>query len=221
VDPFQPIAGVSLEQYATLCAAMMHTGEDTAAQAAIAAEHGVAAADWQAAQQGWTARFSDPANQGKVAHAFYPLYQAAQARNRGGAEPMSLAQYARITAEYSFEKDAAGKQIDHQIVLARYGLNSTTWGEVTGYWTPKVNDPADPAAAEFRALVQAESDRILGIDRGGGGPAPKPAAAAPSSPKPAAAAPSSPKPAAAAQKAEKPKDLLDQLADFLNGLLKM
>jgi hypothetical protein len=224
MDPFEPIQGVDLAKYAELCAAMMNTGDDVAAQVAIAADQGVSAEAWKAAQAGWTARFSDASNQGKVAHAFYPLYQAAQSRNRGGGEPMPLAQYARIVAEYSFEKDAAGQQVDVNLVLARYGMTTTTWGEVTGYWTPKVNDPADPSAGEFRALVQAESDRILGIVRDA-----KPAAASPAAapaPKPAAAmsaapAATAPPPDVAPPPADKgPTGILDQIAAFINGLLK-
>lgn len=179
MDHLAPIAGVTVEQYADLCAQMASTGEDTAAQAEIAAKNGVDEATWLAAKEGWTKRMNDPANLGKVAQAFMAKYQAAQAAARGGKEPMSLEQYAKITAEYSFEKDANGVQVDHHIILARYGLNVTQWGEVCGYWTPRVNDPADPSAGPFRALVQSESDRIFGIVRTPPGQAaPKPAAAA-------------------------------------------
>ena len=186
MDHLAPIAGVTVEQYADLCAQMASTGEDTAAQAEIAAKNGVDEATWNAAKEGWTKRMSDPANMGKVAQAFMEKYQAAQAAARGGKEPMSLQQYAKITAEYSFEKDANGVQVDHHIILARYGLNVTQWGEVSGYWTPRVNDPADPSATTFRALLQSESDRIFGIVRTPPGQsAAKPAAApAPSAPAP-------------------------------------
>ena len=97
-------------------------------------------------------------------------------------EPMSLEMYAKITAEYSFEKDGDGVQVDHHIVLARYGLNVTQWGEVCGYWSPRVNDPADPSAGPFRALVQSESDRIFGIVRAPPGQAAPKAPAAPAAP---------------------------------------
>jgi hypothetical protein len=161
----EPIAGVSLEKYAALCAAMADTGDDAAAQVAIAAEQGVDEASWAAAKDGWTARMSDPAYEGKVAHAFVPLYQAAQAAARGGSEPAPIERYARVVAEYSFEKDADGRQIPVDVVLARHGYERAGWSEVTGYWTPRVNDPNDPACGRFRELMQAESDRIFGIDR--------------------------------------------------------
>jgi hypothetical protein len=160
-----PIRGVSLESYASLCAAMARTGTDTAAQIAIAAEGGLDEPTWQAAKDGWTARMTDPAHQGRVAMAFYPLYSAAQAASRGGSEPLSLETYARIVNEYSFEKDAHGVRVEVSAVLARYGLDLASWSEITGYWTPKVNDMNDPAARLFRELSQAESDRIFGTVR--------------------------------------------------------
>lgn len=171
-DPMSPIAGVSLATYAELAVAMAETGDDVAKQTAIAAEHGVDEASWNAARDGWTARMQDPANQGKVAHAFVPLYQAAQAARRGGAAPATLEQYTLVVAAYSFEKDAHGNQLPVADALARFGFTAPQWNEITGYWTPKVNDPADPAASEFRTRMQAESDRIFGIVRT---PSPAPA----------------------------------------------
>lgn len=165
MDPMAPISGVSLEKYATLAVAMAETGEDTAAQVAIAAEHGVDEASWNAARDGWTARMQDPSNGGKVAHAFVPLYSAAQAAKRGGAEPATLEVYAEVVAAYSFEKGPDGSQLPVPDALARHGLTSAQWNEITGYWTPKVNTPADPSAQRFRMLMQAHSDRIFGIVR--------------------------------------------------------
>ena len=54
MDPMQPIAGVSLEQYATICVAMKDTGDDIAAQVAIAAEHDVDETSWNTAKDGWS-----------------------------------------------------------------------------------------------------------------------------------------------------------------------
>jgi hypothetical protein len=180
-----PISGVSLQLYAELCVAMAKTDGDVGAEVAIARERGVDEPSWLAAKAGWTARMSDPALEGKVAHAFVPLYSAAQAAARGGAEPDTLERYARIVAEYSFEKDANGQQVPVDQVLARYGYTVMSWAEVTGYWTPKVNDPKDPSFLRFRELTQAESDRIFGIDRS----AAKEAATEESEPEPSRAAP--------------------------------
>jgi hypothetical protein len=47
----EPIAGVSLEQYAAICRAMGGVNDPS-----VATAHGVAPDAWQAAQDGWTAR---------------------------------------------------------------------------------------------------------------------------------------------------------------------
>jgi hypothetical protein len=167
MDAFEPINGISLEKYAELSAWMSDTGGDLDQCAAIAAAHGFSRPDWEAAMNGWTERMRDPALLGKVAVAFMPLYQTALEHKRGGGEPVSLEEFARITAEYSFRKDPndSDKQINYEVVLQENGLNTTKWSEITAYWTPKVNDPADPAAAKFRELIQQNSDRIFGVQR--------------------------------------------------------
>ncbi len=161
----EPISGVSIEQYARLCAAMADTGDDEAAQLAIAAEAGVDEASWTAAKDGFTARMQDPADMGKTATVFMPLYQAAQAEARGGGPPCTLEQYAEISASYSFERDAQDNKIPPEQIFARHGISTVQWHEFTGYWTPRVNDPADPVSAQFPQLIQAESDKIFGIYR--------------------------------------------------------
>lgn len=160
-----PIAGVTLEQYARLCAAMADTGGDEAKEIEIAAAAGVSADAWRHAKAGFTAKMQDPVDAGQTAMAFMPLYQAAQAELRGGGPPCSLALYAEISTSYSFEQDALGNQVPPELIFQRHGITAAKWNEYTSYWTPRVNDPTDPAAAEFRVLVQAESDRIFGIHR--------------------------------------------------------
>lgn len=205
MDWLAPIEGVSIEQYAKLCVQMMDTGEDVAAQVAIAEAAGVSAAAWNAAKEGWTARMQDPANLGKVAQEFMKHYQGAQAAARGGAPPCTLEEYAKIHSECAFEKDADGVPLTYEKVLPRYGLTVTKWGEYNGYWTPKVNDPADPAMAQWAVLVQKESDRINGIVRD----PPKPAAPAPA---PAAAPKPAPEPEPEAT------DIVSQITKFFKGL---
>lgn len=161
---------IPLEQYADLCALMADTAGDVAREHAIAAEHGVSTADWDASKTGYTAQMSDPADMGKTAMAFMPLYQAAQAKMRGGGEPCSLETYAKVHAEMAYRKGADGQKIDYNLVLAEHGYTHQSWLECEGYWTPRVAggyDPSyDPAqAARFAALVQEESDRIFGATR--------------------------------------------------------
>ncbi|MCP4805160.1 MAG: DUF4870 domain-containing protein [Proteobacteria bacterium] len=163
------IAGVSIQTYATLCAAMADTGGDQAKELAIAAAAGVSAEAWTEAKAGYTARMQDPADQGRTATAFMPLYQAAQAAARGGGPPCTIELYAEISTSYSYEQDAAGVQVAPAVVFARHGITAAQWSEYTGYWTPKVNDPLDPSSKKFPGLVQAESDRIFGIHRDANG----------------------------------------------------
>lgn len=157
--------GVSLEQYARLCAAMAETGGDEAKEFAIAAQEGVGPDAWRQAKAGFTAKMQDPADMGRTAMAFMPLYQAAQAAARGGAEPASLQVYTEICAAYAYEQDPQGNQVPPELIYQRHGISAAKWNEITSYWTPKVNDPADPAAGEFRRLMQIESDHIFGIFR--------------------------------------------------------
>ena len=117
-----PIAGVTLEKYAELCALMGATGGEVAQENVLAAEHGVSAESWAQAKEGFTARMSDPADMGKTALAFMPLYQAAQEAMRGGGEPASLETYTKVHAEMAYRKDESGEKIDYNIVLAENGF---------------------------------------------------------------------------------------------------
>jgi hypothetical protein len=166
---------IPIEQYAELCALMANTGGDEAKENAIAAEHGVSAADWKASKTGWTAKMSDPSDMGKTAMAFMPLYQAAQAKARGGKEPCTLEFYTKVHAEMAYAKDPMGNQKNHHLVLAENGTHHQAWLECEGYWTPIVgadkilgqpNPKFNPElATKFRALMQKEADRIHGIKR--------------------------------------------------------
>lgn len=176
MNPLEPINGVSLEQYAKLCALMTDTKpEDTDKHAEIAANNGVAKEDWEIAKKEWTVRMQDPAHAMEIQKVFMPAYQNAQAETRGGAEPCTIEKYTQIKAEMALKKDPeTGQQIDFNKVLEENGYNITKWGEVEGYWTPRVGDPNDPRtgqffnaedAAKFRELYQKEADKINGIVR--------------------------------------------------------
>jgi hypothetical protein len=160
---------VPLEKYAELCALMANTGGDESKELVIAAAHGVSADAWRASKTGYTAKMSDPSDMGRTAMAFMPLYQAAQAKMRGGAEPCSLETYAKVHAEMAFRKGADGQKINYHLVLAEHGFHHQSWIECEGYWTPRVGAPGpqyDEAQGQrFRVLMQQESDRIHGIVR--------------------------------------------------------
>jgi hypothetical protein len=166
---------IPLEQYAILCALMADTGGDVSKENEIAARAGVSPDAWAASKAGYTAQMSDPNDMGRTAMAFMPIYQAAQAFQRGGAEPCSLEFYTKVHAEMAFMKDPLGNKINHHIVLAQNGTSHQAWLECEGYWTPIVGAPEilgqpnpkfDPARSQqFAALMQREADRIHGIVR--------------------------------------------------------
>ena len=166
---------IPIEQYAELCALMAGTAGDVNQENAIAAQHGVSPEQWAASKAGWTAKMSDPNDMGRTALAFMPIYQAAQARARGGKEPCTLELYAKIHAEMAFKTDALGNKLNHHLVLAENGTHHQAWIECEGYWTPIVGAPEilgqpnpkfDAARAQqFAVLMQRESDRIHGITR--------------------------------------------------------
>ena len=166
---------IPIEKYAELCALMADTGGDEAKETAIAEANGVSGADWKASKVGWTAKMSDPSDMGKTALAFMPLYQAAQAKARGGKPPCTLEFYTKVHAEMALKKDAMGNKMNHHLVLAENGTHHQAWIECEGYWTPIVGAPTilgqpnpkfnPELSAKFAALMQAESDRIHGIRR--------------------------------------------------------
>jgi hypothetical protein len=166
---------IALEKYADLAALMADTGGDVAKENAIATANGVTPDDWAAAKKHYTAKMSDPADMGKTAIAFMPLYQAAQARARGGKEPCTLEFYTKVHAEMAYSKGPDGKQMNHHLVLANNGTHHQAWLECEGYWTPIVGAPTilgqpnpkfkPEMKQKFAALLQKEADRINGIKR--------------------------------------------------------
>jgi len=70
---FEPIAGVSLEQYATIAKALVAVHNDQSQVSAITASHGVSGGDWETASNGWSSRIQgNPA----VGMRFNQLYRA-------------------------------------------------------------------------------------------------------------------------------------------------
>src|SRR5262252_6947906 len=71
---FDPIAGVSIEQFASVSKGVAAFGYDPAKLPEIAASKGIATADWQSAHQGWNERIK---RNRAVAQRFNQLYRAA------------------------------------------------------------------------------------------------------------------------------------------------
>lgn len=166
---------LTIEKYADLCALMADTAGDVAKENTVAKAHGVTPEEWLESKTGFTAQMSDPKDMGKTAMAFMPLYQAAQAKARGGKEPCTLEFYTKVHAEMAFSKDAMGNKKNHHLVLAENGTHNQAWIECEGYWTPQVGAPTilgqpnpkfnPQLSSKFAVLMQNESDRIHGIKR--------------------------------------------------------
>jgi hypothetical protein len=151
MDPMEPIAGISLEGYAELCALMKDTGTDTDRQAAIAAEHGHSREAWEAAQQGWTERMSDPVTAGTVAVAFMPLYQAALAK-AGPAKTATFEQYVRMSAMVQ-------ARVPFETMYAEFGITGAEWSQISTTWVDTLTHD-NALASTFGDAVAAERAKL-------------------------------------------------------------
>ena len=127
MSALDPIAGISLERYADLCAKMKDCGGDLEVCARIAEQNGVDRATWQAAMDGWNQRMADPMVAGEVALAYMPLFQEALARN-GSVTRCSFEDYIGMSVmvqhpDYGLDK-----------MYAHYGLDVYQWSQISDYW---------------------------------------------------------------------------------------
>jgi hypothetical protein len=134
-----PIAGVSLERYAELCAKMKDCGGDLEVCARIAAENGVERSSWEAARQGWNARMQDPSTAGQVALAYMPLYQAALATYGGPPATASYEDYIEMSALINTD---VGRPTDFDAMYARFGIDAPKWSQISTHWVDRlIKDP--------------------------------------------------------------------------------
>jgi hypothetical protein len=177
MDPsLAPINGISLERYAELGADVTDHMNDPDAVARIVESKGVSRADWDAASKGWTARMQDPANMGRIATMYMPLYQAALARKKGNVD-VGFEDYVALSG--------ARKALGQQRFNATYNIDDATWYQIAGAWNQKI--PTDPRYMMYGTQVEQEAARIaqggapkpVAITRtaGGGGAAPAAAGA--------------------------------------------
>ena len=127
MSALDPIAGISLERYAELCAMMKDCGGDLGVCAQIAEKNGVAAANWQAAMDGWNHRMQDPSTAGQVAVAYMPLYQAALA-NTGDVASTSFDNYVGMSAMVN------SKRYGLDAMYAHCGITVQDWSQISQYW---------------------------------------------------------------------------------------
>lgn len=67
-----PIAGVSLEQFATVSKGLAAHGYDQAKAPLVASQHGISGSDWELASIGWNSRIT---NDPSIAQAFNTAYR--------------------------------------------------------------------------------------------------------------------------------------------------
>lgn len=138
-EALAPIAGVSLEQYADLCARMARIGDDEEAFARIAAEQGVPRDRWEAARAGWTARMEDPATARHVVLPYMPLYQAALATHGGPAATASYEDYVEMTALINTDTVAPNRRpTELEPMYARFGIDVYAWSQISTYWVDRL-----------------------------------------------------------------------------------
>lgn len=138
-----PIAGVTLEKYAELCAKMANTPNEDDAFAAVAEANGVSRADWAAARAGWNERMENTATAATVALAYMPLYQAALAKYGGERATATLDEYIEMSAMINSDlkgEDARPKDLD--AMYAKFGINPQKWSQISTDWVEKLTkDP--------------------------------------------------------------------------------
>lgn len=168
MDPYAPIAGISLELYAELSADVSDHLNDANAQVEIVAKKGVTRESWDAAKAGWTARMQDMSLMGQVAMRYMPLYQAALAKKSGGKPEVTFEEYVAMSG--------AAKAMSIEGMLAFYKLSMSDWTMIAGDWNSKI--PLDMGRyGMFGMLVEQEGARIaqggppkpVQISRGGAG----------------------------------------------------
>lgn len=149
MDPLEPIAGISLERYADLCAQMKDCGGDLDVCAQIAEQNGVDRATWEAAMNGWNGRMYDTATAGTVAVAYMPLYQEALAKHGGPPATATFDEYVKMTAMIN----CLDKSLDR--MYATFNIDVYKWSQISTYWVNTLTK--DPQlGAQFEKAVKAE-----------------------------------------------------------------
>lgn len=161
MDPFTPLHGIPLEQYADLLAEVADSAGDPDQAAFAVAQKGVARSDWEAAHAGWTARLQDTALSGAVAVRLAPLYQAALTRRKGPPPQVGFEDFAAMCGE------AMARGVEP--MLRRHGLDSIRWSQISYQWhTAIAREPA--RLPVYQAMADQETARLLS----GGAPRPVP-----------------------------------------------
>jgi hypothetical protein len=145
-NALDPIAGISLEKYAELCAKMANTANNDDAFAAVAEQNGVTRENWETARAGWNRRMEDPATAGTVAVAYMPLYQAALAKYGGEVATATLEEYIEMSAMINTDlKGEKSRPKDLEAMYAKFNINPQKWSQISTHWVENLTK--DPALA--------------------------------------------------------------------------
>jgi hypothetical protein len=166
MSALDPIAGISLEQYAELCVKMKDCGGDLEVCARIAGENGVDRATWEAAMNGWNGRMQDPTTAGQVAMAYMPIYQAALAKFGGPPATATLEEYIEMSALINTDTQAPNRRpTEFDAMYARFNIDVQKWSQISTYWVDKLTkDPAlgSDYGNKVRARVKELDEEFLG-----------------------------------------------------------
>lgn len=159
-EALTPIAGVSLEQFADLCARMARTGDDEETFVRIAATRGLSREQWLAARTGWTSRMEDPATARHVVLPYMPLYQAALAQHGGATATASYDDYVEMTAMINTNTTTPRRPNDLDTMYARFGIDAIDWSQISTYWTDRLRTDI-ALGSDFAGRVSA---RVAELD---------------------------------------------------------
>ncbi len=140
-DPYEPVEGVSLEQYTKVTVAIFGLSEAEAEGVAVA--HGLPAGRLQAIGEEWSRRMTAHP---EMVHRYNALYQEGMKEAGVVAPDITLEQYAEILRR--------GKEMPLEQLLPEFGLNLQTFALVSGSWGERMM--ADPSlAVRFAQLMGA------------------------------------------------------------------
>jgi hypothetical protein len=143
----EPIAGITLERYAELCAKMANCGGDLEICAQIAEADGVERTTWEAAMNGWNARMYDPNHAAAVALAYMPLYQEALAKYGGPPASATLEEYTEMLAMINTDlKGEIRRPVPFEPMYERFGIDAPKWSQISTHWVEKLG--TDPQLAK-------------------------------------------------------------------------
>lgn len=155
MDPFALVAGISLEQYAELCAIVALYEGNAEPPAELLHDKGVSLDTWNTVRDGWTNRLEDPSTAAMLATRFVPAYYAALDRVHGPAPTISFEGYVSLTAEVQHHGFWA--------TIGRLGLARHRFAQIAFSWN--VAFSRDPQ--QFVAYVCLFHIEIARLARGG------------------------------------------------------